>query len=161
VATARPTLHTWPLDDIWRSLDDGLDAPYAGAGAGGCLVDDPEPADLAGVLNVRAAAELLGELADDVDRHLVRLDGAELVLGAEHLRLLTRQHKALDIEAFGDLGVDDRLHARELLVGEALGVGEVEAQPLIGDVRAALVDVVAEDLAQRGTEQVRRGMHPH
>jgi hypothetical protein len=79
------------------------------------------------------------------------------VLGAEHLRLLTRQHKALDIEAFGDLGVDDRLHARELLVGEALGVGEVEAQPLIGDVRAALVDVVAEDLAQRGTEQVRRG----
>src|SRR3954447_2472294 len=145
--------------NIRLSLHDRLDAAYARAG--GCLVDDAEQADLAGVLNVRPAAELFGELADDVDRHHVRVHGAELPLGAEHLRLLTGQHQALDVEAFGDLGVDDLLHARERLVGEALGVGEVEAQPVFGDVRAPLVDVVAEDLAQGGTEQVRCCVHQH
>src|SRR3954454_1622822 len=145
--------------NIRLSLHDRLEAAYARAG--GCLVDDPEQAHLAGVLNVRPAAELYGELADDVDRHHVRVHGAELPLGAEHLGLLTGQHQALDVEAFGDLGVDDLLHARELLVGEALGVGEVEAQPVFGDVRAPLVDVVAEDLAQGGTEQVRCCVHQH
>ena len=46
--------------------------------------------------------------------------------------------------------------AIELLGGDRLGMGEVEAQPIGRDERALLRDVIAEHLAQRLVQQMGR-----
>ena len=54
--------------------------------------------------------------------------------------------------------VDDVFDLLQLFVGDLGEVGEVEAQAVGIDERAGLLDVRAEDLAQRGVEQVRAGV---
>ena len=54
--------------------------------------------------------------------------------------------------------VGDVLDLRELLVADRLGVREIEAQPVGRDQRALLRDMIAEHLAQRLVQQMRRRM---
>ena len=54
--------------------------------------------------------------------------------------------------------VGDVLDLRELLGRHRLGMREVEAQPVGRDQRALLRDVIAEHLAQRLVQEMRRGM---
>ena len=56
------------------------------------------------------------------------------------------------------LGVDQPLDLGDLLGGDRLVVREVEAQPVGADVRAGLLDVLAEHPAQRPVQQVRAGV---
>ena len=56
------------------------------------------------------------------------------------------------------LGVDQPLDLGDLLVGDRLVVREVEPQPVGPDVRAGLLDVIAEHAAQRPVQQVRAGV---
>ena len=51
-----------------------------------------------------------------------------------------------------------RLDGGDLLVGERLGMGEVEAQPVRRDQRALLRDMIAEHVAQRLVQNMRRRM---
>ena len=57
-----------------------------------------------------------------------------------------------------NLVVHEALHLLELLGGELLRVGEVEAQALGGDVRAHLVHGWPQHLAQGRLQQVRGGV---
>ncbi len=54
--------------------------------------------------------------------------------------------------------VRQRLDPVELGLGDRLVVAEVEAQPVRADVRAGLLDVGAEHLAQRPVQDVGRGV---
>ena len=62
-----------------------------------------------------------------------------------HHRLVLEQHR-----------VGDVLDARELVVADRLRMAEVEAQAVRRDERALLRDVIAEHLAQRLVQEVRR-----
>ena len=72
-------------------------------------------------------------------------------------------------EVLGRLVVADRLVGQDLVVGQVLDldqlvgrhrlvVAEVEAQPVGGDQRALLLDVLAQHLAQRPVQQVGGGV---
>ena len=57
-----------------------------------------------------------------------------------------------------DLAVGNVLDLLQLFVGYRGEVGEIEAQIIRRDQRASLFDVSSENLAQRGVEQVGRGV---
>ena len=136
----------------------GLDP--ADAGGHGPLGLDAEGAGLGGVVQVGAAAKLHGEVA-----HLHHPDGVAVLL-AEH------GHSALGLglvngQLLGDHGIalqDGVVHQpvdlRQLLRGNGLEVGEVEAQPVRLHQGARLVHVVAQDLLQRGIQQMGGAVGP-
>ena len=149
----RPLVALQQLDR--RGAGDRLDAPQVGADRP--LADDLHQADVAGRADVRTAAQLDRrpglEHADDVAVLLAeerdRAHRLGLGLGGlEHARPLVAQR----------LGVDQLLDLGDLLVGDRLVVREVEAQPVGADVRAGLLDVIAEHPAQRPVQQVRAGV---
>ena len=47
---------------------------------------------------------------------------------------------------------------RQFLSADRLGMGEIEAQPIGGDQRAFLRDMIAEHFAQRGMQKMGGGM---
>jgi hypothetical protein len=108
---------------------------------------------------VRAAAEFLAEIGDGHDdADVVAVLFAEQRHGAGGDGLVERHHVG------GDFGV-----AEDLLVDEALDFGdfggidrgvvaEIETQARGFDDAAGLLDVRPEDLAERGVQQVRRGV---
>ena len=57
-----------------------------------------------------------------------------------------------------DGAVDERFDGANFLVGHRLRVREIESRAFGIDQRALLLHMVAENLAQRGVHQVRRGM---
>ena len=125
---------------------DSLDT--ADAGSNRTLADDLEAADLSGVLDVGAAAELGGPAlninnADDLAVLLAEQSHSAQLLGLFDGHLLDS-----DVHRLEDLVVDDLLHADQLLGSDSAEVGEVE----VGDgsvlIGACLMDVVAQDLAQ-------------
>ena len=121
------------------------------------FADHLQQPDVAGGGDVRAAAQLDRrpgfEHADDV-AVLVAEEGDRAhrlglgLGGLEHPRPLVAQR----------LGVDQPLDLGDLLVGDRLVVREVEPQPVGADVRAGLLDVIAEHPAQRPVQQVRAGV---
>ena len=141
-----------------RGAGDRLDAAdVRGARA---LADDPEEPDLGGRAHVRAAAQLAREAAvADLDHpHDVAVLLAEQRHRAERLGLVERRRDRPHRQALEDPRVDLVLDVAAVLLAELRGVGEVEAQLVGADVRAGLADVVAEPLAQRRVQQVRRGV---
>jgi hypothetical protein len=66
--------------------------------------------------------------------------------------------KGGDLGVSQHLAVDDGLDLFQLLIGYLGKVGEVEAQAVGMDRRAGLLDVGAEDLAERGVEEVGSGV---
>ena len=146
---------------------DGFDA--ADACGGGLLGDDLEDADFAGAVDVRAAAKFFRVEAagrgrvgngDDADVGLGVLvaeegqrAGGEGVVDIHDVRG--------DLEIAQDFFVHLLLDFGELARVDGGEVREVEAQVVGRDERAGLLHVRAEDIAQRGVHQVRRGVVAH
>ena len=117
-------------------------------------------ADLAGVVQVRAAAQLAAELA-----HRDHADRIGIFFAEEHHRaggagLGERHELPLD-----RLGGGDALGHVVLDRGEFLGldrrrVAEVEPQPVVLDLRAQLLGVLAEVLLQGVVQDVRGRVGP-
>ena len=130
----------------------GLDAAHAGGDA--ALTLDAEGTGLGGVVHMGAAAELRGEVA-----HLYHPDGLAVLLtehghGALLFSLLDGQYLRHHGIALQNGVVHQFLHLPQLLRGDGLKVGEVEAQAVRLHQRARLMDVVAQHLLQRRIQQV-------
>ena len=98
-------------------------------------------------------------LAHRDDAHLVAVFLAEQRAGARGARVVDAPSAAWSTGEFcSTIVVGDVLDLLELLGGHRLGMREVEAQPVGRDQRALLRDVVAEHLAQRLVQQMRRRM---
>ncbi len=114
---------------------------------------------------MRPAAELAGEgrlTAADLDDP----DDVAVLLAEEHhraevARLIDRRDEGVHGQVLEDRLVDDRLDPLALLVAQRLAVREVEAQLVRANRRAGLVHVVAEHLAERLVQQVRRRVVRH
>ena len=122
------------------------------------LRHDFHEANLGGVGNVAAAAQLARELASLNDAHGIAVF---LAKQSRDARLASSIERSL-IRAHGngvhDLLVCDALDLSQLLGRYALEVGEVETQAIGSDVAASLLHMVAQNLAQRCMEQMRAGM---
>ena len=108
-----------------------------------------------------AAAELHGDIA-----HLHHADHLAVLLaeggdGALLLGLLNGQDLGDDGIALQDGLVDEAADLSELVGGDGLKVGEVEAQAVGLHQRAGLVDMVAQDLLQGGIQQMGGAVGPH
>ena len=135
---------------------DSLDTADAGSHRG--LADDLEAADLGGVLDMGAAAEL-GRPALDVHHadHLTVLFAKQShcaqLLGFLHRHLLHG-----DVHGVEDLIIDDLLHPCQFLGGHGAEVGKVE----VGDggilIGTSLMHMVAQHLTQGSLQQVGSGV---
>ena len=134
----------------------GLNAAHA-AGHG-ALGLDAEGAHLGGVVQVGAAAELHGEVAHLHHAHHIAVLLAEHGHSALLLGLLNGEHLGDDGVAVENSVVDQLVHLGQLLGGDALEVGEVEADAVGLHQRACLVHVVAQHLFQSGVQQVGGGV---
>ena len=90
--------------------------------------------------------------------HLLAVLLAEQRHGAGRDRLLGRHQPRLDRAVEPDALVDLVLDLAQLLLGDRLGVADVEAQPVGRHQRALLGDVRAEMAAQRLVQEMRRRM---
>ena len=135
---------------------DGFDAANARGDA--AFRDDLEEADIAGAADVRASAELLAEVRDHHDADVGAVFFAEQRHGAGGNGLIESHHVG------GDFGVAKNLFVHETLDFGDLGgidrgvVAEIETKTRRFDDAAGLFDMRAENLAQRGMQQVRRGV---
>ena len=120
--------------------------------------DDLEEADIAGAADVGAAAEFLAEIGNHDHANIGSVFLAEERHRAGGDGLIERH------DVGGHFGV-----AKNLFVDEALDFGdfggidrgvvaEIETQARGFDYAAGLFDVRSEDLAERGVEEVRRGV---
>ena len=135
---------------------DGLDPADAGGNA--AFRKDLEGADVAGVLNVCAAAEFHGEITHRDHADDVAVFFAEQRHGAQLAGLVDGHFLRDDRERRADLLIDEVFHLRDLFGRHRLEVREVKAQP-VGVVQGTgLFDVRAEHDAERLLKQVRRGM---
>ena len=138
---------------------DRLDPAHVGGAR--ALGGDLEDADLGGVGDVGAAAELTRDAVDLDHPHPLAVFLAEqghraqlLGLGALHVQ---PAHRAARLDPL----VDPVLDVAQLLGAERLAVGEVEAQLVGTDGGAGLAHVGAEPLAQGRVQQVGRGVVAH
>ncbi len=142
----------------------GLDA--ADAGRDGLLRDDFQYADVANPVDVGAAAKLLAvEAARGTlvgNRHY-----AHVVLGilvAEEGQrpgsqsVFQRSDIRFDLGVQPDFVVDLLLNVLEFFGVDVREVRKVKPQSLGGIERAGLLDVRAQDVAQRGVDEVRAAM---
>src|SRR6266508_1199551 len=134
----------------------GVDA--ANPRGDGALGDDLEEPDLPRRVEVGAAAQLGGEVADPDDAHAVAVLLAEERHGPAPERGLKIHLRRRDDDVGLDVLVDEVLDLLDLSVLEAHPVGEVEAQVIGRDEGARLGHVGAEDPPERGVEQMGPGM---
>src|SRR5205823_5028836 len=104
--------------------------------------------------DVRAAAQLLAEAWHGDDAHLVAVLFAEERHRAGGDRLLRRLDDGVDRRVLQHVLVNNLLDVEQLLARERREVDEVEAQAILGDERARLLYVRAEDLSKRSMKQV-------
>ena len=111
--------------------------------------------------DVRAAAEFLAEIGDGDDANLLAIFFAEQRHGAGGDGLIDRHHVGGDLRVAEDLLVDEALDFGDFGGIERGVMSEIEAKARRFDHAAGLLDVRSENLAQRGVEQVRRGVVAH
>ena len=137
--------------------------------ADGLLAGDFEDADFAGADDVRAAAEFLAVEAarrrgvgnrHDADIRL-RVLVAEEGEGAGGERVVDVHDVGREREIAEDLFVHLLLDFGEFACVHGCEVRKIEAQMIGRDERAGLLHVRAENIAQRGVHQVRRGVVAH
>ena len=137
-----------------------LDAAHArGYGE---LAADVEHAHLGGVVQVSAAAELHRVAV----AHVHHPDGVAVLLaeqgdGAPLLGLLDGHLLGDHVIAGQDRLVDHGADLSQLLGGQGGEVGEVETEPVGLHQGTGLMDMVAQDLAQGGVQQMGGGVGPH
>ena len=122
------------------------DAPRARRHA--LFADDLENADLGAVVQMRAAAKLLAELADRD-----HADHVAILFAEEHRRpgvagFGQRHFDVADRLAGQNLRVHFVLDADQFLFAHGRRIGEVEPQPIVVDLRALLQGVRAEVFLQ-------------
>ncbi len=108
-----------------------------------------------------AAAELGRRAVDVDDPHDLAVLLAEERHRPEPARLVEGRLERVHGHVREDGAVDALLDLDALLVGQLRRVREVEAELVRANSGARLLDVVAEHLAKRGLEQVRRGVVRH
>ena len=129
-------------------VDGGLYAAHSGRGR--LFLLNVEVLQITGVAGVRAAADLLGELAHSVYLNALAVLALEQADSALRLGLFDG-HLLAGYRHGGFYSlVDQPLDLFKLVLGQLARAGEVEAQALGGYVGALLGDVRAYDLAQRG-----------
>ena len=144
-----------------------LDAAHAGGHR--AFAGHRNQADIAGAADMGAAAQfdrpaeriaavLARGLAHRHHAHLVAIFLAEQRAGAGVAGIVDRHQPRGDLVILQHHVVGDILDAAQFLRRDRLRMHEVEAQPIRRHQRAALRDVVAEHLAQRLVQQMRRGM---
>ena len=144
-----------------------LDAAHAGGDA--AVGDARDQADVAGAAHMRAAAQLdrpaeriaaaaVRILAHRHDAHLVAVFLAEQRARAGGARVVERHQPRRHRRVLQHIVVGDVLDPLDLLGRHRLRMREVEAQPVGRDQRALLRDVIAQHLAQRLVQQMRRRM---
>ena len=128
------------------------------AGCHAALADDLEHADAACRLGMDAATELAAR-TETHHAHGVAIFLAEESHGAKLLGFL-HGHVAVLVESIvgADHAVHDLLHLTQLLVGDLLEVGEVEAQGVGRHIGTLLLHMVAEDLLQGIVDKVCGGV---
>ncbi len=131
----------------------GLDAAHAGADGG--LAEQLHQTQLGGVADVRAAAQLLGEVADGHDAHALAVLLAELGDGALLLRLVDAHDLGGDVELARQHVVDLLLDVGQDRAGNGVRRTEVEAEAARAVLGAGLGGRRAEGVAQRLVGQVR------
>ena len=120
---------------------DGLDAPDSGRNA--AFVGDHAEPDVAGAMDVRAAAQFLAEAGDGDHTHFIAVFLAEQRHGAGVERLIEIHDVGRDFDILQDLFVHQLLNFRQL-VGIGVGVmREVETQAAGIHDAAGLLDVRA------------------
>ncbi len=139
-----------------RPAGQGRDPPRAGRHA--LLADDLQQADLRGVVQVRAAAKLLAEIADGNHPHHVGI-----LLAEEHHRprlpgLGQRHRRRADRLALENLFIDLGLDPGQLFGADGRRIGEVETQQVVVHLRALLQGVLAQVRAEGVVEQMRGRM---
>ena len=146
-------------DQIERGLA-GQRGDPAGARGDRLLADDLEQPHLADIVQVRAAAKLLGEVAHPDDADDVRVFLAEEGHRAG-LSGLGDGHVGPGHRSAGhDQAVDGLLDLVEPLLADGLGVGEVEPEPVGLDLAAGLLGVLAQVPVEGVVQQVGRRMGP-
>ena len=120
-----------------------------------------EQADVAGVLHVRTAAKLGGEIAgaDHADNVAVFL--AEQRHRAEFFRFVNRHFFGLNRHGRQNRFVDFAFDGFKLVRRQRREVGEVETHVRGVDKLTCLFNMGAERIAQRRLQQVRRGVVAH
>src|SRR5690606_20784811 len=125
------------------------------------LGNDPNQANVAGAMDVGAAAQLGGDLAKFDHAHLFAVGVAKEGQGALGDRIIKAGLEGNALDVLPDVQVDPALDLGELVSAEALRVVEVKAQTLGVDQGAGLLDVLAEDLAQDRVQDVGRRVVVH
>ena len=130
----------------------------ADAGGDGRLMDDLQKADVAGPGHMGPAAEFAAESAhpDDADRLPVLLVEDRRRPGLHRLR--KRHDRGLHGNVRPDHPVGLLLDPRQFLLLDLRKMGEIEAEPLGVHQGAGLLDMLSEDLLQRGLEKMGPGM---
>ena len=137
----------------------GLDAAHAGGD--GALREDAQRADLRGVVQMRAAAQLSARAVHIHNTHDVTVLLPEERRGAGGSGLVDGHFLHGDGVTVQDRVADDLIDAAQLLRAHGGEVREVEAQPVGLHERARLMHMVAQHLAQGRVQQVRRGVRAH
>ena len=144
----------------------GFDAPYSGGDR--AFADDGDEADVAGAVDMSAAAKLdrIGPLvvfgvldfAHGDDAHLVAVFLAEQSASAGRARIVEAHEPRRHLGVFQHNVIGDVLDFFELGARDWLRVGDVEAQPLGRNQRALLRHMIAEHHAQSFMQDVGRRM---
>ena len=133
-----------------------LDAAYSRRNA--ALGHDLEQPQISAARHVGTATQLNGEIADAEYSHPGAVFLAEQRHGARGARLLQGHDAGLHRQVGADAGVDQLLNRGQLRLVQRFEVGEVEPQPLRLHQRPLLGHMLAQHLAQRGMQQVGRGV---
>ena len=150
---------------VGASPGDRFDAADAGGRA--AFAGDQEQADIAGLVDVRAAAQLVGEKSLLAGSPMVMVRTVSPYFSPNSAMapspiaccsgLMAMFRRIIAQDGPVDAGFD----LLQLLGCHRLRVGEVEAQPVGGDQRAGLAGMLAQHAAQLGVQQVGGGVVAH
>src|SRR5215471_7769500 len=125
------------------------------SGGHAALEMELEKADLAGSMNMRAAAEFRGEIAYFHDPHAIAVFVAEERQRAFANRLVVLELSDRYFGVLPNMLVDTGFDRCELFVGNGARVVEIEPQSIGSDQRARLPHVLSQLLSQNRMENMR------
>ena len=120
--------------------------------------DDLEHADVAGAVDVTAAAKLARPVACGNDAHVIAVLLAKHRHRAALLRLGDRHDRLGHFDVLANLLVDQIFDLLDLLLSQRLVIGVIESQPVGSDQRSRLLDRFAENIFQRFVKKMRGGV---
>ena len=122
------------------------------------LLDDLEHAQLARRRGVRSAADFLGKIADGIGLYAFAVLAFEKPRKALRFRFFQRDLLHHHGDIFPNFLVDERLHLLNLLRRHGALKIEIEAQPLLRDIRALLIHVLGKHFFESRVQEMRGGV---